>query len=204
MINGDQLLHLYANGCFPMWDSESLEIQVFRPDPRAVIELDDFHVPSRLMKRIRQSPFRISSNESFSATFDACHEAREEGSWMCEELRAGYIELYERGFAHSIEAWLDETLIGGLYGVHIGSAFMAESMFSKPKNGGSDSSKICLVKLVEFLRASHFQLLDVQFSNPHLEQFGVREISADDYQRRLAEAISCPGDWIGIEKQHNS
>ena len=195
MINGDQLLHLYTNGCFPMWDSESSEIHIFRPDPRAVMELDEFHVPSRLSKRIRKQPFRISINESFAATFDACHEAREDGSWMCEQLRSGYLELFERGFAHSIEAWLDDVLIGGLYGVHIGSAFMAESMFSRPKSGGSDSSKICLVELVERLKRLKFLLLDVQFSNPHLEQFGIKEISADDYQHRLMQAISRPVEW---------
>ena len=178
-----------------MWDSESSEIHIFRPDPRGVIELDQFHVPSRLMKRIRKSPFRISTNESFLATFDACHEFREDGCWMCEQLRSGYVELYERGFAHSIEAWLGDELVGGLYGVHIGSAFMAESMFSRPECGGTDSSKICLVKLVERLRASEFKLLDVQFTNPHLEQFGVTEISALDYDQRLGHAISQPGNW---------
>ena len=179
-----------------MWDSESSEIHIFRPDPRAVIELDAFHVPSRLMKRIRKEPFRISTNTSFTETFDACHEAREDGSWMCDELRSGYLELFKRGFAHSIEAWLGDILVGGLYGVQIGSAFMAESMFSRPKFGGSDASKICLVKLVQSLRRSECTLLDVQFSNPHLEQFGVKEVSADDYHRSLTQAISRPAEWI--------
>ena len=192
MIDGDLLLKLYCSGCFPMWEPETEEIALYRPDPRAVIELDGFHVPRRLAARIRQVPFRMSVNEAFIETFDACHANRTDGSWMSGDLRTAYLELHARGFAHSVEAWNGADLVGGLYGVHIGAAFMAESKFSDPDRGGTDASKICLVETVKRMRAQNFELLDVQFVNPHLEQFGVVEITAIEYDRRLQGAISRP------------
>ena len=195
MINGDLLLKMYASGCFPMWDSDTEEIDLFRPDPRAIIELNAFHVPRRLEDRIRQAPFRVTSDEGFERVFDACHQEREDGTWMHPELKAGYMELFDRGFAHSVEAWNEEELLGGLYGVQIGAAFMAESKFSRPKRGGTDASKICLVETIQRLRDRDFELFDVQFNNPHLEQFGVVEISAEEYERRLSCALQLPRDW---------
>ena len=195
MINGDLLLKMYASGCFPMWDPESEEIGVFRPDPRAVIELDSFHVPRRLQDRMRRTPFRLSSDEAFVNVFDQCHLSRDDGTWMNPELRVAYLELFERGFAHSIEAWKGDDLVGGLYGVHIGTAFMGESKFSRPDIGGTDASKICLVETVRILNTRDFELFDVQFPNPHLEQFGIVEIGAEDFANRLARAINRPSDW---------
>ena len=107
----------------------------------------------------------------------------------------GYLELFERGFAHSIEAWKGDDLVGGLYGVHIGTAFMGESKFSRPDIGGTDASKICLVETVRILNTRDFELFDVQFPNPHLEQFGIVEIGAEDFANRLARAINRPRDW---------
>ena len=195
MIDGDLLLRLYSTGCFPMWDPDEEEISVFRPDPRAVIEFDSFHVPRRLQSRMRSQPFDLKSDVAFEAVFDACHERRSDGSWMCPELRDGYLELFERGFAHSVEAWLDGNLVGGLYGVHIGAAFMAESKFSRPDQGGADASKICLVETVSHLISADFELLDVQFVNPHLEQFGICEIGAVEYDQRLQAALAHPRNW---------
>lgn len=192
MIDGDLLLKMYCSGCFPMWDPDAGEVALFRPDPRAIIELDAFHVPRRLAARVRQAPFRLSVNEAFTETFDACHANRSDGSWMSDDLRTAYLELHARGFAHSVEAWNGAELVGGLYGVHIGAAFMAESKFSDPDRGGTDASKICLVETVERMRAKNFELLDVQFVNPHLEQFGVKEISAVEYDQRLQAAVVRP------------
>ncbi|MCH2161041.1 MAG: leucyl/phenylalanyl-tRNA--protein transferase family protein, partial [Phycisphaerales bacterium] len=152
MIDGDLLLKMYCSGYFPMWDPEGEEIALYRPDPRAIIELDGFHVPRRLAARARQAPFRITINQASTETFDACHANRSDGSWMSTELRAAYLELFERGFAHSVEAWSGERMVGGLYGVHIGAVFMAESKFSDPGQGGTDASKICLVETVKRMR----------------------------------------------------
>ena len=109
---------------------------------------------------------------------------------MVEPLLQAYVELFERGFAHSIEAWRDGALVGGLYGVHIGSAFFGESMFSRPALGGTDSSKVCLVHLVERLQASGFLLLDTQLVNDHIARLGGIEIDSAEYDRRLQDALS--------------
>ena len=146
MLDGDALLKIYLAGHFPMWDPELEEVRLYQPDVRGVIDFDRFHVPRRLRDRMRSRPFRLSSDEAFEETFDQCHVERPDGTWMNPEMRRAYLELFERGFAHSIEAWKDDVLVGGLYGVHIGAAFMGESMFSRPELGGTDASKICLVE----------------------------------------------------------
>lgn len=110
-------------------------------------------------------------------------------------MAVAYSELHDRGFAHSVEAWKDQELVGGLYGVHIGSAFMAESMFSRPGLGGTDASKVVLIELLDRLRAVGFRLFDVQFQNEHIRQFGVVEIEADRYLERFEAAAMSPCDW---------
>ena len=195
MIDGDLLLKMYASGCFPMWNPEEEEIELFRPDPRAIIEFDGLHVPRRLESRMRQAPFEITTDTAFEEVFDQCHRERSDGSWMHPALKEGSLELFDRGFAHSVEAWGGDEILGGIYGVHIGSAFMAESKFSRPERGGTDASKICLVETVRRLAARDFELFDVQFTNPHLKQFGIVEISAQEYERRLTEALRHPREW---------
>jgi leucyl/phenylalanyl-tRNA---protein transferase len=195
MLDSDVLLKIYSAGCFPMWDEVNEETGVFRPDPRAIIELDHFHVPRRLGKRIRQRPFRITTDLEFEAVMDACHEARDDGCWCSPEMEVAYLELHERGFAHSVEAWRDDDLVGGLYGVQLGAAFMAESKFSLPEFGGTDASKIVLIETMRSLQEAGFELFDVQFRNDHIDQFGVVEIAADQYEQRLASAMVHPRDW---------
>lgn len=114
-------------------------------------------------------------------------------------MAVAYSELHDRGFAHSVEAWLGDDLVGGLYGVHLGSAFMAESMFSRPERGGADASKIVLVETVRRLQAAGFRLFDVQFENDHIAQFGVIAIPAEEYQRRFERAATTPCDWPAFE-----
>jgi leucyl/phenylalanyl-tRNA--protein transferase len=193
-IDGDLLLHAYINGIFPMADPEVGVVEWFRPDPRGILPLDCFHVPKSLNRRVRSGRFEISVNRDFEGVIRACSLPRsaENGSWMVEPMLQAYLELHERGFAHSLEAWRDGDLVGGLYGVHIGGAFFGESMFSRPGAGGTDASKVCLVHLVERLRHNDFLLLDTQFVNDHLEQFGCMEISAEDYDARLLQAIRTP------------
>ncbi|MCH2144743.1 MAG: leucyl/phenylalanyl-tRNA--protein transferase [Phycisphaerales bacterium] len=193
-LDGDLLLHAYINGIFPMADPDEGVIEWFRPDPRGILPLDTVHVPRSLQRRVRSGRFEVSVNRSFEEVLRACAVPRsaENGSWMVEDLLSAYLELYERGFAHSVEARRDGMLVGGLYGVQVGSAFFGESMFSRPESGGTDASKVCLVHLVERMRARGFMLLDTQFVNDHLQQFGCIEIPAAEYDIMLAEAIRQP------------
>ena len=199
-MDTDVLLRIYAAGAFPMWDEEFDEIRLFRPDPRAVIEFDSVHVPRRLARTIRSRPFRITSDRSFDRVLDECHRDRADGCWCSPEMAVAYSELHDRGFAHSVEAWKDQELVGGLYGVHIGSAFMAESMFSRPRHGGTDASKIVLVQTLRRLHGAGCVLFDVQFENDHLRQFGVVGLADATYRSRFASAISRPMTWPGIDE----
>ena len=126
-----------------------------------------------------------------------CATARSDDnqSWMNERLLQAYVQLFFLGHAHSVEAWLDDALVGGLYGVHLGGAFFGESMFSRPETGGSNASKVCLVHLVQWLRRRGFMLLDTQFANQHLLQFGCVGIPATEYHARLQQAILAPVSW---------
>jgi len=193
-VNGDLLLHAYRNGIFPMADPELGVIEWFRPDPRGILPLDAVHVPRSLDRRVRSGRFTISCDSCFEEVMRSCAVPRsvENGSWMIEPLLQAYLELFERGFAHSLEAWRDDELVGGLYGVHIGGAFFGESMFSRPDAGGTDASKVCLVHLVERMRTRGFTLLDTQFVNEHLLQFGCIEVPAAEYDLMLARAIGLP------------
>jgi len=195
VLDADLLLRIYAAAAFPMWNEETREIHLFRPDPRAVIEFDGLHVPRRLARTIRRRPFEITTDQAFERVLDACHRERRDGCWCSPEMAVAYLELHERGFARSVEAWKDGVLVGGLYGVHLGAAFMAESMFSRPRLGGTDASKVVLVETVRTLARAGFRLFDVQFENDHLRQFGVVEIPADDYQARFEHAALVPRDW---------
>lgn len=195
MIDADLLLRIYAAAAFPMWNAEADEIHLFRPDPRAVIEFDGLHVPRRLERTLRRGPFEITTDRAFEQVLDECHRERRDGCWCSPEMAVAYLELHERGFAHSVEAWLEGVLVGGLYGVHLGAAFMAESMFSRPRLGGTDASKVVLVEAVRTLGRAGFEIFDVQFENDHLLQFGVVEVPADEYQARFERAALVPRDW---------
>jgi leucyl/phenylalanyl-tRNA--protein transferase len=199
----EMLIWAYGHGVFPMANPEGRHrgrLDWFSPDPRAVFPLhppDAFHVPKNLAREVRRQRFKIQSDSAFEQVMQACSEPRdpEDLSWIDARLIKCYTALFERGFAHSVEAWRDGQLVGGLYGVHIGGAFFGESMFSRPELGGSNSSKICLVHLVDRLRLRGFALLDTQFTNPNLEQFGVVEISADEYLAQLSQAVRLDVAW---------
>lgn len=181
-LTPEVLVTAYANGIFPM-DVEG-EIQWFSPDPRAIIELDTFHVPKNLARKYRGRRFDVRFDAAFPQVIHACAN-RDEGTWISEEIEAAYIRLHELGLAHSVESWQTGKLVGGLYGVALGGAFFGESMFHQ----ATDASKIALVALVERLRQRRFSILDVQFTTPHLIQFGVREIPRSDYLARLQTAL---------------
>jgi leucyl/phenylalanyl-tRNA--protein transferase len=178
------LLAAYAIGIFPMADDEG-EIHWLAPDPRAVIELDTFRVSRSLRAVRRRGVFDITINNAFGTVIEHCAN-RAEGTWISDEIVEAYSLLHRLGFAHSVEAWQNGQLAGGLYGVTIGGAFFGESMFHRV----SDASKVALVHLVERMRERGFALLDVQFMTEHLRQFGAIEIPREEYERRLHEALA--------------
>jgi leucyl/phenylalanyl-tRNA--protein transferase len=187
MLPADLLLSAYANGWFPMAVGGG-EIRWFSPDPRAVFPLDRFHVPRRLARVIRRGTFTIHINRSFEDVIRACAFADREddgGTWIDHEIYESYCALHRAGFAHSVEAWHEGQLAGGLYGVALGGAFFGESMFHHV----TDASKVALVALVERLTSRGFTLLDTQWTTGHLEQFGVLEIPRRRYLALLADAI---------------
>jgi leucyl/phenylalanyl-tRNA--protein transferase len=180
-----------------MADPRTGSIGYYSPDPRAIIPLDGFHLPRSLARIARRGVFELRSDTVFEAVIRACAEPRRERpeTWLDERLVRAYLELHARGFAHSVEAWRDGRLVGGLYGVHLGAAFFGESMFSRPEAGGRDSSKLCLAALVAWLREGGFHLLDTQFRTAHLARFGCVELPRALYLERLEEALERRGRW---------
>jgi leucyl/phenylalanyl-tRNA--protein transferase len=185
MIDPELLLQGYRLGVFPM-AMEDDSIQWFSPDPRAILPLEDFHVPHALRRLMRKKVFETTMDNAFSKVLEEC--AKREDTWINLEIIESYTQLHELGCAHSVEAWKEGTLAGGLYGVAVGGVFFGESMFHRV----TDASKIALVALVEHLRAQKFALLDTQWLTPHLQQFGGIEISRDHYLRLLRRAVELP------------
>lgn len=198
-ISPQLLLGAYCQGYFAMADGPDGELGWYRPDPRCVQPfLDDdplggFRVRRSLAKRCRNAGYLTTTNLRFDEVIRACALPRSDdnGVWLSEQLIELYQQLHRAGFAHSIETWHGDQLIGGLYGVAIGAAFFGESMFSRRP----DASQVAYVSLINRLRRGGFQLLDVQFSNPHLEQFGVIEIPGDDYLALLGDALTRETNW---------
>ncbi len=185
MIDSALLVRAYQQGVFPM-GMEDGSIGWFSPDPRGIIPLETFHVPSRLQRVMRSSRFVTTVNRHFEGVIRACAADRDDGTWMTEPLLRAYVALHTHGLAHSVEVWRDGALVGGLYGVHLGGAFFGESMFHTE----TDASKVALVTLVERLRANGFALLDIQWVTPHLERFGAVEITRAEYLIRLGDALA--------------
>lgn len=184
-LTPELLISGYAMGCFPMAeDRNSSEINWYAPDPRGIIPLPEFHTPKTLAKLIRRDPFKIVTNVDFKGTMVGC--AERESTWISDQIIEAYTTLNQLGYAHSIECWQQDQLVGGLYGVALGGAFFGESMFSRVR----DASKVALVHLVHRLRAKGYVLLDTQFITPHLQRFGAIEIPREQYERELKKALS--------------
>jgi leucyl/phenylalanyl-tRNA---protein transferase len=188
-LSPEILLAAYAAGVFPMAESAD-EPELFWVDPRrrGILPLDAFHVPRRLRRLIRHDGFEIRCDTAFEEVVRGCAEATEKrpNTWINDEIVRLYTSLSARGAAHSVEAWLDGLLVGGLYGVSLGAAFFGESMFSRV----TDASKVALVHLAARLRLGGYRLLDTQFLTAHLARFGGIEISRTRYHRLLAEALT--------------
>lgn len=178
----------YTLGVFPMAKHrDDLDVQWVSPMIRGVLPLETFHVPRRLRKTVRRKPYRICINSDFEGVIHACAEPRgsRADTWINNQIIRVFCQLHELGYAHSVEAWRDGHLVGGLYGMALGGVFFGESMFSSEP----DSSKIALIHLAAFLKRGNFVLLDTQFVTDHLRQFGAVEISGAVYLRRLHEAL---------------
>lgn len=174
----------YAQGYFPMPHPETDEIMWFRPDPRAVIPLDGFHVSQSLRRTLKRGIFSVTRDTAFTEVMLCCADREE--TWITPEFLHAYGQLHEQGHAHSVEVW-DKmgNLVGGVYGVSLGGAFFAESKFHR----STDASKVALYHLVEHLRSRKFLLLEVQFMTPHLARLGATPVSDSEYQKRLAAAL---------------
>ncbi len=184
ILTPDILLRAYGIGIFPMAESrDNPEIHWVDPKRRGVFPLDRFHISRSLAKYILTADYRISVDEAFSEVVAGCADRPE--TWINAEITGLYTALHQMGFAHSLEVWQSEALIGGVYGVTLGAAFFGESMFSRQTN----ASKTALAYLTHRLRTGGFQLFDTQFLTPHLASLGAVEISRAEYQRRLAAAV---------------
>jgi leucyl/phenylalanyl-tRNA--protein transferase len=183
-LSPEAILTAYTQGAFPMTDPDGVT-RWYTADPRGILPLDRLHVPSSLRQVIRQGKFEIRINSAFARTMRGCMSNRDGGSWISEPLVEAYSELNRRGFAHSVEAWRDGELAGGLYGIALGAAFFGESMFHRVR----DASKVALVALVQRLNERGYELLDTQATTAHLRRFGCIEIPSRDYMKKLHAAL---------------
>jgi leucyl/phenylalanyl-tRNA--protein transferase len=192
------LLSAYAAGVFPMAEHrDDLYLHWIDPERRGILPLDDFHIPKSLAKTIRKGVFDIRIDSAFEAVIDGCAEPGpgRNDTWINPIIRQLFIDLHEMGMAHSVEAWQNGQLAGGLYGLALGGAFFGESMFSR----ATDASKSALVHLVTRLKAGGFTLLDIQFITAHLTRFGAVEIARRDYHLLLKRALAIPADFNALD-----
>jgi len=197
----ERLLLAYRQGIFP-WFMDTEPILWWSPDPRLVLFPAEFRPPRSLQKKIRQNLFRITTDQAFRQVITSCAQTRRdnnERTWISEDMLNAYCRLHESGFAHSVEAWYEDKLAGGVYGVSLGRCFFGESMFTLIR----DASKVALAALVGHLCENSFDFIDCQITNPHLVRLGAREIPRTLFLKQLAKALEAPsitGRWsIGME-----
>ncbi len=196
-LSPGMLLSAYRQGIFP-WFADEDPILWWSPDPRCVLTTDRLHVSRSMSRILRKEQFRITFDASFPEVVSACAEAPrpgQNGTWITEEMQDAYVRLHRLGFAHSVEAWHEGTLAGGLYGLSLGRCFFGESMFSREPN----ASKAAFIALVTTLRDREFRLIDCQVANPHLLSLGAEEIPRRDFldllRRELDRGPTLRGDW---------
>jgi leucyl/phenylalanyl-tRNA--protein transferase len=195
-LSEERLLLAYRMGIFP-WYSDGEPILWWSPDPRLVLYPREFHVSRSLLKVIKRGDFTISLDTAFERVIRECARVRREsgeGTWIVRDMLEAYCALHGSGFAHSVEAWQDGRLAGGLYGVSLGRCFFGESMFARVSN----ASKVALAGLVAFLIKAGFELVDCQVTTGHLQRMGAREVSRKQYLKDLEEALygpTCAGKW---------
>ncbi|HLJ94480.1 MAG TPA: leucyl/phenylalanyl-tRNA--protein transferase [Gemmataceae bacterium] len=186
-LRPERLLKAYRGGIFP-WYDEGEPICWWSPNPRAIFELDSLYISRRLRRTLRSRRFQVTVNQDFGGVIRGCAQGRAEGTWITPEMIHAYEELHALGYAHSVETWDEDLLVGGVYGVAIGGFFAGESMFTQR----SDASKVALVHLVERLRQRGFRLFDIQFLTAHTTRLGAVEILRAQYLARLRQALALP------------
>lgn len=189
-LSTERLVSAYAHGIFP-WYSSTTPILWWSPDPRPIIEPTRIMVARSLRKLLRKLPFQITLDTAFEKVIAACAKTRRpqgEGTWLISEMIEAYMDLHETGLAHSVEAWQDGKLVGGLYGVSLGRAFFGESMFFHVPN----ASKAAFVTLNRLLAQWEFHFVDCQQATPHMLKFGAQEVSRREFLARLRAAIQHP------------
>jgi len=194
-LSVERLLTAYAGGIFP-WFTRGKTPYWFSPDPRLVLRPEALHVPRSLARTLKRGTFRFTADRAFEAVIAACAAAPREGqpgTWISRPIVEGYTALHFEGFAHSFEAWEDDELVGGLYGVSLGAAFFGESMFA----ARPDASKAAFVTAVTMLRARGFRLVDCQVTTEHLLRFGAEAWPRERYLEALGELLEAP-TWRGL------
>ena len=189
------LLSAYAAGIFPWFDDRS-PILWWSPEPRAVLQLQNLHVSRSLRRCLQRESFLVSADRDFAGVIDGCAD-REEGTWITQEMRSAYLALHALGHAHSFEVYRGSELVGGLYGVQVGTLFAAESMFHR----ATDSSKVALVRAVGSLFSAGFTLFDVQFLTPHLASLGATLMPRRSYLQAAAAAVQAVVPWAAVLEQ---
>ena len=198
-ITPQVLLKAYTCGIFPMAESaDDPALYWIEPQHRGILPLDAIHVPRRLARSLRQSPFAVKVDADIEAVIDGCAASRpgRRSTWINERIRILYRELFELGHCHTVEVWDGERLVGGLYGVALNGAFFGESMFSRAR----DASKFALVYLAARLAHGGFRLLDTQFVTDHLRQFGTVEVNRDEFHHLLEQALQVNADFHALPK----
>ena len=192
-LTPELVLRAYGAGVFPMADDAASE-DIYWVDPRkrGILPLNGFHLSRSLRKRLMKQDYRVRVDTAFDAVLDACADRPE--TWINPLIRELFVQLHRMGYAHSVEVWRQDALIGGLYGLRLGAAFFGESMFSRERDG----SKIALAWLVARLRAGRFTLLDTQFTTPHLEGLGARLVPRGHYHELLERALMRRGDFYSL------
>lgn len=199
-LSSERLLLAYRLGIFP-WYEQGLPILWWSPDPRLIMEPGAFHVSRRFNRTLRQGRFQVTFDRSFAAVILACAtipRRDQDGTWITGEMQQAYKRLYDLGYAHSVETWLDGKLVGGLYGVSLGKCFFGESMFSYE----SDASKAAMVVLVSHIKRWGFHLLDAQVTTRHLLSLGAKEVPRKVFLKKLGAALKFPtlkGNWEAEE-----
>lgn len=196
------VLLAYANGLFPMAeDGEESDFHWYDPPLRGQLSIEKLHIPARLRRTVLRFPYEIRIDTAFEEIIKACAAPVpvRPRTWINAGIEELFCDLHKAGYAHSVEAWKDGALVGGLYGLALGGAFMGESMFSRAR----DASKIALIHLCARLWKGGFTLLDTQYVNPHLTQFGVYEIPRAEYLEKLEEALKIRGNFTlpGMEEK---
>lgn len=189
-LTPEWLLAAYRRGIFP-WFSDDQPILWWSPSPRCIVRPESTTFSRSLRKVIRQGRYTVTFDQAFAQVLDGCAapRAQESGTWITEDMRDAYLEMHQLGHAHSVEAWLDDDLVGGLYGLAIGRVFFGESMFHR----ATDASKVAFAHLVRQLDQWGCRLIDCQVTNPHLQSLGATEVSRADFEDLLAREVASTG-----------